>query len=102
LLYQVAIASSLLQVNSSLTGSLAASGPLSSCIVSSGISASIQFSSATILQASQYYSSSSTSILQSAANPALSAVNERKKAKLAPITFTLSEDDINEDLKQLV
>lgn len=39
-------------------------------------------------------------ILQ-ASIPASASISERKKAKLTPITFTLSEDDINEDLKQL-
>lgn len=96
------VASSLLQNTSSLAGgSLAV--PQSNCTVSSTVSATSQFISSNISSnTSSYFASTSTSVLQSVSNPALSAVNDRKKAKLAAVTFTLSEDDINEDLKQLV
>ena len=56
------------------------------------------------MPASSYFSSACLSVAQSVNNPVVSGVNERKKAKLAPITisFGLNEDDINEDLKQLI
>jgi hypothetical protein len=60
-----------------------------------------QLESKKLLESANYFSSSATNLLQTSGIPASASINERKKAKLAPITFTLSEDDINEDLKQL-
>lgn len=94
--------SSSLLPNGSLVPSLTGLPSISNCLVSTSIAVASQFNSVG-LQATSYYTGTCTSILQAATNPSSSsAVNERKKAKLSAITFTLSEEDINEDLKQLL
>lgn len=97
----VVAGSSLLQNNTILSGSLSAVSILPVSLAASGCTVTSQFASANLLQSTTYYASTCTSSIQNSSIPASSSINERKKAKLAPITLTLSEDDINEDLKQL-
>lgn len=98
----VSTTSSLLASNNAITNAhTLAHSNLPTCLVSTVGSVSSQFTTSNLIQTGSYFTSSVTNILPNSINPTATSINERKKAKLAAITFTLSEEDINEDLKQL-